>query len=344
MSIRLSSRSIFAGATVAVVAAFAAVTASAQDAASYYKGKVGKIIVGYGPGGGYDAYARMIAPHLEKTTGVRWIVENQPGAGGISALNRLYAAGGDAPQMMIVNGTGAALGQILDQKAVRYDLAKLGYIGIVSSSPWIWLASPKSKITTVAEAMKPGARVNWAASGVTDGLGDGAAITCATLQLQCRIVRGYKGSKAAALAVTQGEMDAIYVSDTSAYNYVRSKGATAVATMSREKSRFFKDLPTIFELVKLSPDQAWWFDFRATLDDLGRILVTAPNLPADRLAFLQDGVRKVLTDPALVAEGERTNRYIAYQDADATRKKVMSVVASLTPAQKKKAQGIILAK
>ena len=72
--------------------------------------------------------------------------------------------------------------------------------------------------------------------------------------------------------------------------------------------------------------------------------MTAPNLPADRLAFLQDGVRKVLTDPALVAEGERTNRYIAYQDADATRKKVMSVVASLTPAQKKKAQGIILAK
>ena len=241
---------------MAVVAAFAAVMASAQDAASYYKGKVGKIIVGYGPGGGYDAYARMIAPHLEKTTGVRWIVENQPGAGGISALNRLYAAGGDAPQMMIVNGTGAALGQILDQKAVRYDLAKLGYIGIVSSSPWIWLASPKSKITTVAQAMKPGARVNWAASGVTDGLGDGAAITCATLQLQCRIVRGYKGSKAAALAVTQGEMDAIYVSDTSAYNYVRSKGATAVATMSRDKSRFFKDLPTIFELVKLSPGQA----------------------------------------------------------------------------------------
>ena len=192
--------------------------------------------------------------------------------------------------------------------------------------------------------MKPGARVNWAASGVTDGLGDGAAITCATLNLNCRIVRGYKGSKAAALAVTQGEMDAMYVSDTSAYNYVRSKGATAVATMSREKSRFFKDLPTIFELAKLSSEQAWWFDFRATLDDLGRILVTAPTVPADRLKFLQDGVKKALTDEKLVAEGEKTNRYIAYQDAEATRKKVLSVVASLTPAQKKQAQDIILAK
>ncbi len=340
----IRSRALVAGLAVAVATAFAATGASAETAAEFYKGKVGKIVVGYGPGGGYDAYARMIAPHLEKATGARWIVENQPGAGGVTALNRIYSTGGDGLQMMIVNGTGAALGQILDQKAVRYDLGKLNYLGIVSSSPWIWLVSPKSSIKSVVDAMKPGARVNWAASGVTDGLGDGAAITCATLKLNCRIVRGYKGSKAAALAVTQGEMDAMYVSDTSAYNYVRSKGATAVATMSREKSRFFKDLPTIFELAKLSSEQAWWFDFRATLDDLGRILVTAPTVPADRLKFLQDGVKKALTDEKLVAEGEKTNRYIAYQDAEATRKKVLSVVASLTPAQKKQAQDIILAK
>lgn len=340
----LHLHSIVAGAALLAAAAVSGTPAAAQDAASYYKGKTGKIVVGYGPGGGYDAYARMIAPRLEKTTGARWIVENQPGAGGVTALNRIYAASGDGLQMMIVNGTGAALGQILDQKAVRFDLAKLGYLGIVSSSPWIWIASPNSKISSVAEAMKPGVRVNWAASGVTDGLGDGAALTCFALKLDCRIVRGYKGSKAAALAVTQGEMDALYVSDTSAYNYVRSGSAKAVATMSREKSRFFKDLPTIFELAKLSPDQAWWFDFRATLDDLGRILVTPPDLQPAHLAFLQNAVKTTLTDPALVAEGEKTNRYIAYQDAEATKKKVMSVVASLTPAQKKQAQTIILGK
>jgi tripartite-type tricarboxylate transporter receptor subunit TctC len=327
-----------------VALAVAAMPAQAQDTKGFYKGKVGKIVVGYGPGGGYDAYARMIAPHLEKTTGARWIVENQPGAGGVTALNRIATASPDGLQMMIVNGTGAALGQILDQKAIRYDLAKLNYLGIVSSSPWIWIASPKAKINSAADAMKAGVTVNWAASGVTDGLGDGAALTCATLKLSCRIVRGYKGSKAAALAVTQGEMDSLYVSDTSAYNYVRSKGAKAIATMSREKSRFFKDLPTIFEQVKLTPDQAWWFDFRATLDDLGRILVTTPGVPADRLAFLQNAVKTTLTDPGLIAEGEKTNRYIAFQDAEATRKKVMSVVASLTPAQKKQAQTIILGK
>ena len=106
------------------------------------------MIVGYGPGGGYDAYARMIAPHLSKALGATVIVENQPGAGGLSALNRLYVATPDGLQTMIVNGTGAALAQILHQKAVRFDLGKLGYLATVSSSPWIWLATPNSPINT----------------------------------------------------------------------------------------------------------------------------------------------------------------------------------------------------
>ncbi len=338
------SRALFAGLAAGVMAACAVTAASAQDAAAFYKGKIGKIVVGYGPGGGYDAYARMIAPHLEKTTGAKWIVENQPGAGGATALNRIYSAAPDGQQMMIVNGTGAGLGQILKQSGIRYDLSKLGYLGIVSSSPWIWMVSPNSKFQTVADVLKPGVSVNWGAAGVTDGLGDGAAITCAALKINCKVVRGYKGSKAAALAVTQGEMDAIYVSDTSANDYQRSKTARGLATMSREKSRFFPNLPTIFEQVKMTPEQVWWFDFRATLDDLGRILVVPPNLPKDRLAFLQAAVKQTLTDPAVLAEGEKTNRYIAFQDAEATYKKVMSAVGALTDEQKKKVADIVLAK
>ena len=39
--------------------------------------------------------------------------------------------------------------------------------------------------------------------------------------------------------------------------------------MARGKSQFFPDTPTIFDLVKLTPEQEWWFDFRSTLDALG---------------------------------------------------------------------------
>ena len=93
----------------ALALAACAPAARAQDAErAYFGGKTVRMVVGYGPGGGYDAYARMIAPHLSKVLGASVVVENQPGAGGLVALNRIYAAAPDGLTIMIVNGTGAA--------------------------------------------------------------------------------------------------------------------------------------------------------------------------------------------------------------------------------------------
>jgi tripartite-type tricarboxylate transporter receptor subunit TctC len=152
---------------------------------------------------------------------------------------------------------------------------------------------------------------------------------------------GYGGSNQAALAVTKEEMDSIYVSDTSANNYVKSGQNRAVASMARKRSRFFPDTPTIFEAAKLDAEQAWLFDFRANIEDLGRILVVPPNVSASRLKFMQEAVRKALTDPEVIAEGERTQRYIDFEDAEKTRKRALGVVFDVTPAQLAKVNQIL---
>ncbi len=309
--------------------------------AAFFKGKNVRITVGYGPGGGYDVYARMIGPHIGKQLGANVIVENQPGAGGITALNATSVAPADGLHMMIVNGAGAALSQLMNSQGVRYDLAKLGHLGTVSASPWIWLVSPESKIKTPQDALAMNREIMWSATGPIDGLADGAAFTCEAMAMKCRVVMGYGGSNQAALAVTKGEMDSIYVSDTSANNYVKSGQNRAIASMARTRSRFFPDVPTIFEAAKLTPEQAWLFDFRANIEDLGRILVVPPNMPASRLAFLQAAVKKALTDPDVVAEGERTQRYIDFQDAETTRKRTLAVVDNVTPEQKAKINAIL---
>lgn len=315
--------------------------AAQESEEGFFKGKTVKLVVGYGPGGGYDVYARMIAPYLTKTLGASVMVENQPGAGGLTALNRVYTAQPDGLTMMIVNGAGAALAQLVEQSSVRYDLGKLGHLGTVSASPWMWLVGPNSPINTPQDAMNAGKQLMWSGSGPMDGLSDGAAFTCEALKLNCRIVMGYPGSNDAALAVTKGEMDAIYVSDTSANNYVKAGQNKPVATMARKKSRFFPNQPTIFEAVNLTPDQQWLFDFRANVEDLGRILVVPPNMPPARLSFMQDAVKKALSDPALVAEGEKSQRYIGYEDADSTRKRTLAVVTELTPEQRARVKGIL---
>ena len=121
--------------------------------------------------------------------------------------------------------------------------------------------------------------------------GIGAAFACEALTLDCHVIPGYKASSDAGLAVTRGEMDALYVPESSANNFVQAGQNWALATMSREKSRFFHDRPTIFEAAKMDDDQTWVMDFLANVEKLGRILVAPPGMPPARLAYLQEAIK-----------------------------------------------------
>jgi hypothetical protein len=74
----------------------------------------------------------------------------------------------------------------------------------------------------------------------------------------------------------------------------------------------------------------------------GRTVVGPPGIPADRLADLQKIWKDILTDPVVIAEGEKTQRNIDYLDAEATRKGALRVISDLTPAQKKRVVDILL--
>ena len=63
-----------------------------------------RIIVASTPGGAPDIVARLMGPWLSERLGQQFVVENQPGAGGLSALNRLYAAPPDGLQLMLISG------------------------------------------------------------------------------------------------------------------------------------------------------------------------------------------------------------------------------------------------
>jgi tripartite-type tricarboxylate transporter receptor subunit TctC len=292
------------------------------------------MIVGSGTGGGYDIFSRMIAPYLAKVLETTVVVENQPGAGGLLALNKLYAAPPDGLQISLTNGTGAAFAQLTDQSAVRFDLTRFSYLATVGAPPGLWLVGPNSPIREVQQAIDARMKWRWASSGGTSGLGIGAAFTCEALKLDCHVVQGYKGSADAGLAVMRGEMDALYVPESSANNFVKAKQNWALATISRTKSRFFPERPTIFEAARMDADGTWVMDFLANVEKLGRILIAPPGIPPARLAYLQAAVKETLHNPQLIADGERAERIIEYLDPKSTQDNAVAVVGSVTPAQK----------
>jgi tripartite-type tricarboxylate transporter receptor subunit TctC len=314
----------------------------AQDSEhSFFAGKTVRFVVGYGPGGGYDAYARMLAPYLSRNLGATVIVENRPGAGGLLALNGVYASPPDGLTMMIVNGTGAAFAQLTDQQGARFDLSKLGYVATLTAPPSGWIVGPHFGVKTVTEALEAKRKWRWAASGPVDNMSDGAAFICEALKLDCQIVMGYKGSNDAALAIARGEMDSLNITDFSAHQYVQSNGMIALATIGRERSRHFPDLPTIFEAMQFNPDQEWLMNFRHVVQSLGRILVVPPGLSESRLAFLEAAVKKATSDKNFLAEGDKRQLYTDYLDGAGTRKNAMDIVANVMAEQKKRIQTIL---
>ncbi len=317
---------------------------AAQDAAEFYKGKTVKFIVGVGVGGGFDAYARMIAPHLGRVLEATVVVENLPGAGGILALNQMMIAQPDGLRFKIVNGTPSLLAQLLEQDNIKYDLTKMPHLALIAAEPWGMLVSPTSPIKTPQDLVKPGQKIRWGGTGPTGGPSDGASITCQALKLDCRVVLGYRGSAEIALAVQRGELDALYVTDASLATYQKGQQGHVVAIAARKRSEMLPQVPTFYETLKLDKEQEWWLDFRAELNEYGRVLLTMPGIPVDRLAHLRGSIAKVLNDPAVIAEGAKTQRVIAYRDGDTMQKLAQKLINSLTPERKAEVREVVLKK
>ena len=341
----MKHRGTFHLALALACATFAFQPMASNAADSFYKGKTLRIVVGAGVGGGYDAYGRMLAPHFAKQLGASVVVENIPGGGGLRALNKLASTPGNGLAIHVANGAATSLTQLLGMPGAKYDLTKFEFLGIIDYSRWNVLVTPASPFNSLADLVKAGKakKIAWGASGKISGLSDGAAFTCHAFGMQCRVVIGYKGSRRAAMAVAQGEMDALYVSETSAYNYVKGKNAKALATMNRKRSILFPDLPTVFEqFPNLTAEQQWWIDFHATVESLGRILVAPPGTPQKLVAELRAATDRILTDPEVVAEGAKRKRFIKYIPAAEAKKALQTVLTSVTPEQKARIKKVVL--
>lgn len=322
--------------------------AQAEGAADYYEGKTVKIVVGFNPGGGYDEYARMIAPELEKRLDATVVVENQPGGGGLLALNRLAQSGNDTT-IMLASAESAALAQLTDRPGTRFDLSKMTWLGraVVDTRMAMWSAENSERTFEEAlETMKAeGSR--WGATGLTDSVSDATAAMAEALNLtadQLSIVLGYDGTSAIALAVVRGEADGVVVSSTSAINYVGDDSLVPLAALDRERDALFPDTPTIFEVGNLDEEGERWMDFRSNITTLGRALLMHGDVDSARSDFLAEQVEDILTNEAFLKEAEGMNRPINYLSAAEQDELVQSIFDGLSDERKAEVKTVLTEK
>jgi tripartite-type tricarboxylate transporter receptor subunit TctC len=301
--------------------------AAAGSGAAFFRSKTVRLVVGYAPGGGYDSYARMIAPHLQEKLGTTVIVVNEPGGGGFNALINLMRQPGEGLNILLLNGEAAVLSTLVNESAARFDLRDLTYLGRVSYENRTLVARKGTPFDNVSGFLKPTKPVFFGAGGRIDSMGDPASILCDALSIPCKLVTGFQGAPDAALALERGEVDAIVTSESQTAHLIQSHPLVAVAILSPHKASLLRGVPSVFDLVKLSPAKSKWLRFRADVADFGRTLTVPSDTPADHVTVLENAVTAVLTDASLEGEGARTNRPIAYAAPSVCKRIVNDILA-----------------
>ena len=294
------------GAAFAILALLVAIglahNAAAQPAGSYFKGKTIKLMVGTSSGGGYDLMARMFAPYFEKRLGAKVLVENRPGGSHMVAMNAVFSATPDGLSLILASAEGAVLGRLMDEPGIRFDLSAFPVIARVNSAARVLIINPGLPFKTIQELKASGRTLTMGFAGTTDGGSDTGMIMCHALDLACKSIIGYPSSKEFSMAAVKGEVDGTVVAEDSAVRFSESGQLLPVVVIGRDKSAMLPKLPTVFDVAPIAAEKAWWVDLRDDIRKLGRLLVTTPGVPADRLDELRTAAREVLTDRATMKE------------------------------------------
>ena len=325
------ARRSFCGGVAAV--AFGHRLARAATGNSYYRNATVRLVVGSGAGGGYDSYARLLGPHLGEVLGATVVVDNRPGAGGLVALNQVYAAAPDGLTVMIANAQGAALAQLLGQDGVHFDLRRVEWLAGLGGEDPIIMWSAESPFRSLQDGIVAKDPVKWAASGRTSSQGVWIALATKALSINSNVIVGYKGSNEAALAAMRGEVDGIIVSASSAKLYAQDGKLLPVATLGRNRSSLFPDVPTVQELVRLPPEKTWWLDLSSRFSAIGRAVLTTPGTASDQITTLTDACRRILTDPVIVGESAAAGRPIAYMPPDEVKSAAVGLLDGVDAAR-----------
>jgi tripartite-type tricarboxylate transporter receptor subunit TctC len=255
-------------------------------------------------------YARLVAQPLAARLGGSVVIENNEGNGGLSALSKLLQRPADGLTIMNGSAEAAIISQMLGRPGVTWDVAKLNWLAKMASAPKLWFVSKDSpRVASIAAAMQADP-LTWPATGPADDISDVEAVISYVLGLKSKIVTGFSGSGNMSLAVIRNEVNCGLLSADSALPHLDS--IKPLALFGAKRWSHLPDVPILGEAVALPADKMWAVTLREQIGETQRALVAAPGMPPERIAYLRSVLGEVLTDPAVMQEGAKTNREIDY--------------------------------
>jgi tripartite-type tricarboxylate transporter receptor subunit TctC len=283
----------------------------AQSVESFYRGKTVELIIPFYVGGGYDAYARLIARFLPSyLPGTPTIVSrNMPGAGGLTAVNYLYNSAVKDGTIVEAPPDNIALGQVMGEKNIQYDARKFSWIGRIATSVNVFYAWQTSPIKSFNDLLQ-----RQAIEGGTQG--HAASIVYPQflqrfLDAKIKLVTGFPGSSELDRALERGEIELVIkpwqaVKSGNTAAWLRDGKITLLTQFSTGRHKDLPDLPAILEFMQ-TQEQKQLMSVFLSPGEVGRSLIMPPGVPADRVAAFRKAFHEMIAGTALRNEANKLN-------------------------------------
>ncbi len=308
----------FPGALLAIVGLIAGCAGSmAQEIKGFYKGRQLSLIVGYGPGGGYDAYGRLVAKHIGRFLPGQptVVVQNMPGAGSLVATNYIYRI---APKDGSVFGIFARnmplVGLIGNKQNVKFDPLHFTWLGSSTSflnDAYVLLVRKAAPVNTL-EALRTQGGAPLMIGSTSEGASSDAMphVMREWMGLNVKAISGYTDSGQLFLAMERGEVDGRTVGLSAVRankaNWLAADGPMRVLVAFGRNARHpdYPDVPTAQELALGDRERRLIAAIEVPYK-ISRPFAAPPGVPVERGKALQAAFLAVHQDRQFLADAEK---------------------------------------
>ncbi len=275
------------------------------------------IIVPYGPGGGVSINAQALAPHYEKALGVRVLVENREGAGGLIGYTFGAFAKPDGYIVTMVSPAIVASPWLVPN--VRFTPEDFAYIGQVSFVPNMLVVnadSPYHTLKDLVDAIKAkpgeistGIEASWPSPSVC------VVLFLKQADAKAKTVPGFKGGAERIATLLGGHLDFSVNNTQEVMPLYQAKKVRVLAMAAPQRSALFPEVPTFREQGYDVTTGVW------------RSLAVPKATPQPIQDKLAAALKEAMADPALKKDFEKVELTVDYLDPAATRAAVMAEYA-----------------
>ncbi len=326
---RMRLRQLFAISFSLMVAAAAPLARAEAPAA-----KPVQMIIGFGPGGGYDLWGRTVARYLGRHLPGHptVIAQNMPGAGSYTAASYLFNIAPRDGTVLGIIARDAALGPLSGATGARFDPTKLSWIGTPAKETNVCIAYHTAQVQSAADLFDK--QLILGDTGPGTGTRAYPKALNALIGTKFKIIGGFPASSDVFLAMERGEVEGICESLDSIRvrrpDWIPTKTVSILFQGGAAPNPELGGVPFVLDLAR-SAEQRQAIEFLYAGQGIGRPFVAPPELTAERLKTLREAFDATMQDADFIAEAKNSKLELAPEDGAHLAALILKIYATPKP-------------